>query len=198
MNKNIFTISILLALSLLIGCSSDDNKTNENNKEASSSGIEVLQNKNAKEIKVAIKDHNNTDKQYYFNYGVKSAYPEDARPANEDAAVRIKPRTAVDANLHVRSPYENVRIGLLIKSLSKNFMQKCSACHNDYANGVVGPSLLGKKPELIIEKINKFKNDKTANVLMYGLVSHMNDKEIKEIADEIYQFNLEIKKLRNK
>ena len=200
MRKNIIYICTILAVGLLSGCSSDNkNDTQEKTqKEVSASGIEVVQNKNSKEIKVAAKEHDKKDKQYYFDYDVKSAYSQDARPANEDASVRSKPRSAVDANIHVRSPYERVQISLLVKGLSKNFMSKCSACHDDYANGVVGPSLLGKSTEFIIKKINKFKNDKDANVLMYGLVSHMSDKEIKEIAQEIYDFNEKIKQIREK
>ena len=186
--KNLFYISGVLTFALLSGCSSDGDKNSKAQntaKEASASGIEVLKNDNSLEIKVKQKDHSNTDKQYYFDYDIKSAYSPNARPANKDAAIRTKPRTVVDANLHVRSPYEKVQISLLVSSLSKKFIIKCSACHNDYANGVIGPSLLGKKPQLIIEKINKFKNDKTANVLMYDLVNKMSDEEIKDMAQDI-------------
>ena len=200
MNKKIFYIASVLILSLLSGCS--DNKTKDSNpdisKEASASGIEVVKNDNSLEIKVKEKDHSDVDKQYYFGYGVKSAYAQNSRPANKDASVREKPRTAVDANLHIRSPYEKVQISLLKNTLSKKFIVKCSACHNNYANGIIGPSLLNKKPALIIEKINKFKNDKSANILMYDLVNMMSDDEIKEMAEEIYRFNLEIQKIRNK
>lgn len=201
MKKNIIYICSIFTIALLsTGCSSDNKEDakKQNHKEASASGIEVVKNANSKEIKVANKQHDKKDKQYYFDYDVKSSYAQDARPANEDAAVRTKPRTAVDANLHVRSPYERVQIGLLVKGLSKNFMSKCSACHDDYANGVVGPSLLGKTPEFIIKKINKFKTDKNANILMYGLVNHMSEKEIKNIATEIYEFNEKIKQIREK
>lgn len=198
--KNILYISTLLTLTLLTGCSNNSDKketSRTSSKEASASGIETVKNKNSLEIKVKAKEHDGKDKQYYFDYDIKSAYDQNAQPANKDASVRVKPRSAVDANLHIRSPYEKVQVSLLVKSLSKNFIVKCSACHNDYANGLIGPSLLGKKPELIIEKIHKFKNDKTANVLMYDLVNMMSDKEIKQIAQEIYNFNLEIKKMRN-
>lgn len=199
MNKKILITTLTIALSLFSGCSSDDKSNNEaTTKEATSSGIEVVKNENSKEIKVEVKEHDNKDKQYYFDYDIKSSYSQDARPANEDAAVRMKPRSVVDANTRIRSPYESVQISLMVKGLSKNFMQKCSACHNDYANGVVGPSLLGKSKELIIKKINKFKNDKNANVLMYGLVSHMDDKEIHKIAEEIFSFNAKIEDMRNK
>ena len=199
MNKNIFYISAILLLSLLTGCSSnEDNKSNDktNTKVATASAIEVVQNKNSKEIKVAQKEHDKKDKQYYFDYDVKSAYSPNARPANKDASIRTKPRTTLDANLHVRSPYEKVQISLLVKGLSKKFIVKCSACHNDYANGIIGPSLLNKDAKSIIEKMNKFKNDKSANILMYYMLNKMDDKEIEGLANEISNFNKEIKKMR--
>jgi len=198
MNKNIFYISGILVLSLLSACSNDVDKNSNKDikKQAKASDIEVVNNENSLEIKVAQKEHHTKDKQYYFDYDIKSAYSQNARPANEDASVRTKPRSVVDANINIRSPYQKVQISLLLKKLSKEFIIKCSACHNDYANGLIGPSLLGKKPELIIEKINKFKKDKTANVLMYDLVNKMNDEDIKKIANEIYAFNLEVQKMR--
>ena len=102
----------------------------------------------------------------------------------------------MDANLHVRSPYENVEVSMLVKRLSKEFIVKCSACHNDYANGVIGPSLLGKDADFIFEKISKFKDGSAKNVLMKDLVSQMDAKEIRAMPDEIYEFNKKIKEMR--
>jgi len=199
MKKNILYISAILAISLLTGCSSDEKNENKTTaKEATASSIETVENKHSLEIKVKEKEHDNKDKQYYFDYDVKSAYSQNARPANKDASVRVKPRTVVDANLHVRSPYEKVQISMLVSELSKDFIVKCSACHNDYANGLIGPSLLGKDQTAILKKINKFKNDKTANVLMYDLLNNMTEDEINKIALEISNFNKEIQKMRGK
>jgi len=199
MKKNMFYISTILVFGLLASCSNNENKDSKNEtdvKIATASGIEVVQNTNSKEIKVKNKKHDNKDKQYYFDYDIKSEYSQNARPANKDASIRTKPRTAVDANIHIRSPYEKIQISLLVKGLSKEFIVKCSACHNDYANGIIGPSLLGKDVSYIIKKINKFKNDKTANILMYDLVKKMDDTKIKELANEIFRFNKEIQKMR--
>ena len=199
MKKYVLYISTALVLTLFLGCSDNNvekNSTKTNQKIATASDIEVLANKNSKEIKVEQKKHNKKDQQYYFDYDVKSKYSQDARPANEDASVRVKPRSVVDANIHVRSPYEKVQVSMFVSELSKEFIVKCSACHNDYANGIIGPSLLGKDADFIIKKINKFKNDKSANVLMSDLVNNMDDKEIQKLANEIAEFNKEIQKMR--
>ena len=159
--------------------------------------IEVEENSNANEIKVTpkIKDGSKNES-YYYDYNVKSEYDPNAKPANEDAAVREKPRTTIDANLNVRSPYQKVQISLLVKGLSKEFIVKCSACHNDYANGIIGPSLLDKDATFIFNQIKKFKEDKNANVLMSDLVKQMSDENIQKLADEIFAFNKEIKEMK--
>jgi len=192
------SISLITALSLG-GCSEDKQETTpEMTQNVSSSKIEVVANANSNEIKVKERDHNgSTNNSYYYDYNIKSSYSEDVVPANEDASVRVHARSAIDANMHVRSPYEEVQVSLMVKRLSKNFIVKCSACHNDYANGVIGPSLLGKDSNYIYNAIADFKSGKKENVLMKDLINNMNNQEIRQIADEIYNFNLELQKMRS-
>ena len=161
--------------------------------------IEVVKNENSKEIKVEEKKKViNKNETYYFNYnnGAKSAYDPNAQPANEDASIRVKPRSNLDANMHVRSPYEKVQISMLVKKLSKEFIVKCSACHNDYANGIIGPSLLNKDSKYIFEQIKSFKDDKSKNILMSDLVKKMPEEKMQKLADEIYEFNKQIRDLK--
>jgi cytochrome c553 len=188
---------------LLAGCSDKKEENEQTNKvntvqTQAPLKIEVETNNNVKEIKVKEKAQTKKENEtYYFNYNnTEAKYDENSKPANEDANVRVKPRTNIDANLHVRSPYEKVKISLLVKQLSKEFIVKCSACHNDYANGIIGPSLLQKDSDSIYKSIMKFKKNKDANVLMTGLVNQMSEKEIKKLADEIYDFNKQIRELK--
>ena len=174
-------------------------KKESSTKAAEASKIEVVQNKDAHAIKVEAKTTDKSQsKSYYYDYNIKSAYDENSRPANEDASVRVKPRTNIEANMNIRSPYEKVQVSMLVRKLSKEFIVKCSACHNDYANGVIGPSLLGKDSTFIYEQIADFKTGKKSNPLMNDLVKMMDDKEIKKLADEIFEFNKEINKMRDK
>lgn len=207
MKKDIFnssktiSLSALLAVSFFVGCS-DSTQKNEESKTSSaqnapSQKIEVVKNENAQEIKVAQKERDaNDSKSYYYDYDIKTGYDLNAKPANDDASVRTNPKTALDANLNVRSPYEQVQVSLLTKKLSKNFIVKCSACHNDYGNGIIGPSLLGKDADYIFNKIAKFKDGTSTNVLMSGLIDRMDEKEIRELADEIFAFNKMINEMR--
>ena len=202
------TIALNCAIFVLTGCGGDDkaeSKTAQPVKEVSSVSneapkIEIVQSSDTKAIKVKEKEKvsskDGKKDKYYYDYNIKSEYDPNAKPANEDAAVREKPRTAIEANMNVRSPYEKIQISMLVKKLSIKFMVKCSACHDDYANGVIGPSLLGKSSDEIFSNIADFKSGKKSNVLMDDLINMMSEDEIRTLADEIYQFNEKIKELR--
>ena len=156
MIKKIVLCSALIAF---IGCGDEEKKSNEENVAVLAPKIEIVANEHAKEIKVAQKEKNDSKDTFYkgMTNEFKHGYDPQSQPANKDASVRIKPRTAVDANIHVRSPYEDVQIGLMVGELSKKFRVKCSACHSDYANGVIGPSLLAKNSDEIFSAISDFK-----------------------------------------
>lgn len=207
-NLTIKTIALSCAIFVLSGCGGDDKTVSEteqtvkedSSKSAATPKIEIVQSSDAKAIKVKEKEKvSSKDGQkdkYYYDYNIKSEYDPDSKPANEDAGVRTKPRTAIEANMNVRSPYEKVQISMLVKKLSMKFMVKCSACHDDYANGVIGPSLLGKSSDEIFNSIADFKSGKKSNVLMDDLIKMMSEDEIRTLADEIYSFNEKIKELR--
>ncbi len=200
MIKNILIASTFLVIISFNGCAdSHDDKKSKEKISNSVPKIEVVKNTNAREIKVKVKKTDkNQSQSYYYDYGEKAEYSQDAQPANEDASVRIRPRTTIDANMNIRSPYEKVQVSLLVNRLSKKFIVKCSACHNDYANGIIGPSLIGRDSEYIYNKIQAFKSGEKSNPLMNDLIHMMSDDEIRAIADDIYSFNKEIKNMRNK
>lgn len=195
MIKNIL-LGTLIVISI-IGCSDkekEENKKEETKKENLQSKqenlkIEIEENNNKKEVKVAEKLKNGEkNESYYYDYNVKSE--------NENSSIKEKPRSSLDANMQVRSPYEKIKVSMLVKKLSKEFIVKCSACHNDYANGIIGPSLLNKDAAFIFNQIKKFKNDVNANILMTDLVKPMSDEEITKLSNEIYEFNRQIKEIK--
>jgi cytochrome c553 len=185
MMRNFKLLSLVAVMVLAFGGCSDDGEakksTASSSAEVAKSGSIEIAKGDANEIKVAPKEHDGSNKAYYADYASDAKEPE---------------RSVLDANLHVRSPYERIQIELLSKQLSKNFIQKCSACHDNYANGIVGPSLLGKSVEHIEEKIAEFRKDRSVNVLMSDLVANMQDDEIRSLAKEIFDFNEEVQKMR--
>jgi cytochrome c553 len=201
----VVTSAFLLAMSF---SACEDKKESDTQVKAQTSTatpkIEVVQNEDTYALKVQSdeqdieKGKSSNKESFYYDYGEKSEYDQNAQPANKDASVRVRPRTLLDAQMHIRSPYERVQVSLLSRQLSPTFRLKCSACHDDYANGVLGPSLLGKDADYIYDKIIAFKTGKKKNVFMNDLISNMSNKEIKEIAQDIYNFNMQIQKIRNR
>ncbi len=206
MKSNIYIKSIFIISTFFLSisfCACDDKKTDNIKKDVSTPKIEIVTNKNEYEVKVKakqdalVKEKSNNKNSFYYDYGEKSEYDQNAQPANKDASVRVRPRTLLDAQMHIRSPYERVQVSLLSRQLSPIFRLKCSACHDDYANGVLGPSLLGKDADYIYNKIIAFKTGEKMNVFMNDLIHNMSDKEIREIAEDIFTFNQQIQKIRN-
>lgn len=98
----------------------------------------------------------------------------------------------VQVNVAVRNtPYGHIQARLLSQRLSKEFIVACSACHDDYANGVIGPSLIDKNEKEVLDMMVKYNQDPNANVLMITLVERMTDKEKAFIAKDIARFNYE-------
>ncbi len=127
----------------------------------------------------------------FISYTVTGEYAVRYAPDGEETPLTKE----IGAHVVVRNnPYESIHKSLMMKRLSKEFIVKCSACHDDYGNGVIGPSLLDKSGEQVYDMIIKYRTDREENVLMKVLVSKMTDEEIRFIADDIAAFNEEIRK----
>lgn len=106
---------------------------------------------------------------------------------------KAKKRSTLDAYINIKNErLRALRAKALRVTLSKAFITRCSACHDDYANGIIGPSLLGKSSSFIYQKLIAFKSGKSKNVLMAALTKHMNDKLLKSLASEIASFNKKV------
>lgn len=127
----------------------------------------------------------------FIGYDAKGEYIIRYAPGGEETA---ESRNVAPHVIVRNQPYASIHRSLLAKKLSKNFIVKCSACHDNYANGVVGPSLLGLSGDDVYEMIVKYKTDQVKNVPMRELVRKMDDAEIRFIANDIAAFNEEIRK----
>jgi cytochrome c553 len=204
MKKRIFTIFVA---SILVGCGGDKPKeTTVDAVEADVSQIKVTQGeKRVEQVEAKHEEELKKDKKgFYYAYDDKDAEANatDETFTRRDAEVKVKNRV-VDGKVAVReknhkasTPYQYVRIDLLKNALSHEFMVKCSACHDDYANGVIGPSLLEKDGDYIYEQMLKYRNDPKKNILMYELVNKMTEDEMKTLSNEVAQFNKEIRALK--
>ncbi len=184
MDKKKYLAPLLFGVLLFTGCGDSKKETPQNTTQPT---IKVTKNAVNTNVKEGASKSNSG--QFYYSYNKE-------KNGSNYNAQDSKNRTTIDAYLHIKSPYEKVRITLMIKRLSTDYIIKCSACHDDYANGVIGPSLLDKNATFIYNRIQAFKTGKRKNVLMKELVSQIDDKKLKSIAQEIANFNKEIRKMR--
>ncbi|MCB4766001.1 MAG: hypothetical protein LGB66_02245 [Sulfurovum sp.] len=141
-------------------------------------------------LKKEIKNKENSG-QFYYSYNKE-------KKKDKYNAENSKVRTTLDAYREIRSPYERVQVTLMIQQLSPDYRLLCSACHDDYANGVIGPALLDKNASYIYDQIIAFKTGKKENPLMKELVSRIGENRLKAIAQEIERFNRQIQEMRSK
>ncbi len=188
----VWTVLLSMALFLLNGCGDSHKKSESNLKEVQNSQKIVVTEGAVKALKKSDDSKENSG-QFYYSYNKKNS-KEDGNYNSETSKVRTK----LDAYRDIRSPYERVQITLMIKQLSPDYRLLCSACHDDYANGVVGPALLDKNATFIFKQINAFKTGERKNPLMKQLVNRIGEERLKAIAKEIERFNKEIKEMRSK
>ena len=82
--------------------------------------------------------------------------------------------------------------------VSKLYKQNCSSCHGVNGRGIIGPNLVGKSKEFILEQLKEFKSGKRKNYVMYGLLQKMDDEKLNKLATEISTFKEKWDKYNNK
>ncbi|WP_086288721.1 c-type cytochrome [Campylobacter devanensis] len=171
------SITIILSAIIFLGCSNQTNSKNdpqESNKTATANSITIKKGSSANQTK--------SDEWVVYDIDGKKNIKFGIGESN-------KTTKSIGAIAFTRPPLQSINKALLKGQLSKNFITKCSACHDDYANGIIGPSLLDKTSEQIYDMIIAYRTKTKVNILMADLVKSMDDKEVADIANEISQFN---------
>jgi len=191
MLNRLWILPLGLSLFLLSGCG--DEKQNEPSNKPEAAAKIVVTEGVVKEKKESGKSKENSG-QFYYSYN-KEKKGEGSEDYNSEAS---KTRTELDAYRDIRSPYERVQITLMVQQLSPDYRLLCSACHDDYANGVIGPALLDKNSTYIFKQIMAFKTGEKKNALMKELVGRIGDERLKGISKEIERFNRQVQEMRSK
>ena len=184
-------LSALLVLGVA-GCGGKEEQKAESPPATSQSGPPLIKvTKGAVKKSAERVESKENSGQFYYSYNKKK------KSGNEDYnSEESKVRTTLDAYLNIRSPYERIQVELMIQKLSHDFIINCSPCHDDYANGVIGPSLLDKNGTFIFQRVMAFKSGEKKNVLMEQLTRKLSDEQLKKISDEIAKFNKQIQEMR--
>ena len=127
----------------------------------------------------------------FRTYDIKGQAQIKYAPEGAEVTEAVKNVQVVVASRNT-NPYADIYSNLLAKRLSKEFIVLCSACHDDYGNGVIGPSLIGKTGNEVRNMIEKYSNDADANVLMADLVRRMTPEQTDFISNDLARFNAEV------
>ena len=79
--------------------------------------------------------------------------------------------------------------------VSKAYKSKCSACHGADGSGeqngrkLMGPKLYGQSADKIYKDLVDFKAGRKENVIMKGLLIHLDEPQLRKFADEIGGFS---------
>ena len=82
---------------------------------------------------------------------------------------------------------------LMAFKVSPLYKTKCSSCHGVNGEGIIGPKLVGKSEAEIYKALTDFKSGKRKNYVMYGLLSKMNDEQLRALSKEISTFAEKLK-----
>ena len=166
-------VCIALLSALFVAC---EKKENSN---------ELEQNTSVPSISIKKGDENTLQQDFWVSFDIYGNKHINFSPNSE----QNETTKMLGAVALVRPPLQSVNKALLRGHLSKEFILKCSSCHDDYANGIIGPSLLDKNSDEIFSAIKAYKNKSKKNLLMAALVQKMSDEEIRAFANEISAFN---------
>lgn len=184
-------VRVMTAGAVVFAVSGCDGKKSEEGTQEAASGKGIVVTEGAvKTLKKEGASKENSG-QFYYSYNKE-------KTDGGYNAETSKVRTELDAYRAIRSPYERVQITLMVQQLSPDYRLLCSACHDDYANGVIGPALLDKNATYIYDQIIAFKTGEKKNVLMEQLVNRIEEDRLKAIAKEIERFNKQILEMRSK
>ncbi len=76
--------------------------------------------------------------------------------------------------------------------VSPLYKKKCSSCHGNIGQGIIGPKLMGKDEAFILQSLQDFKSGKRRNYVMYGLLGSMKESQLEELAKEISTFQAKL------
>ena len=77
--------------------------------------------------------------------------------------------------------------------VSQNYRSKCASCHGVDGRGILGPNLFGQSSEEIYTALLDYKAGRKENAIMKGLLIKIDEKELKELSDEIGSFKSQVK-----
>ena len=184
--KKVFFIATLVAAALVLSACQKEKAPSRAQEESTPAGpgsITVTQG--------GSQDSSANHSAPFRNYDVKGELQIQYAPPGQEINEAVKNVQVVVASRNV--PFLTLNAKVAAQRLGKDFIVYCSSCHDDYGNGVVGPSIMDKTGDEVREMIEKYRGDPTANVLMTDVVNRMTQEQVDRISNDIARFNAEVK-----
>ena len=118
---------------------------------------------------------------------------EDTQLANAIDEEQAKKKKELDNKLQA---LKNKAGNVAAFKVSPLYKQKCSSCHGVNGEGIIGPKLIGHSSEKVYQALIDFKSGKRRNYVMYGLLSKMDEGQLRKLADEIGTFEQKLKAMQ--
>jgi len=72
--------------------------------------------------------------------------------------------------------------------VSHEYKSKCASCHGMNGEGIIGPKLIGLSSEVVYQHLIDYKSGRKENMVMKGLLMHLEEADLKRFAEEIGEF----------
>ena len=120
-----------------------------------------------------------------------TAQPKVEKVSDEEVAkAQEKKKKELDQKLQA---LKNKAGNMAAFKVSPLYKQKCSSCHGVNGEGIIGPKLIGLSAQRVYRDLADFKSGKRKNYVMYGLLSKMDEAQLKALSDEIGSFEAKLK-----
>ena len=112
------------------------------------------------------------------NKGQNYNQPKENENLEEDKIKALRDKAGTNAAFEVSNAYKS----------------KCASCHGADGSGLqngkklMGPGLIGQSEEKLYKDLVDFKAGRKENLIMKGLLINLDEKELKDFADEISSF----------
>jgi len=114
----------------------------------------------------------------------------DTTSASDIVKAQAKKKAELDDKLQA---LRNKAGNMAAFKVSPLYKQKCSSCHGVNGGGIIGPKLIGDSAEKVFQNLVDFQSGKRKNYVMYGLLSKMDDAQLKSLSDEIGSFEQKLR-----
>ena len=136
--------------------------------------------------------------QVKVNLGETKAITQESAPATAASSESIekeqaKKKKELDEKLQA---LKNKAGNVAAFKVSPLYKQKCASCHGVNGEGIIGPKLIGDSSEKVYQALVDFKSGKRKNYVMYGLLSKMDDEQLKQLSDEIGTFEQKLQEMQ--